>query len=146
MRSDTEGLVHILPTLRTFLRGVVRCHGNTLAASMFGFALQVVPEYPPGCIGYGKGQTMVTYHVGRFQIFNNNSLIVFDIVMRSFMESIPALVVDALMDTGNLFLGLLSAMAALFAVSQLLLSVSQLLGTLLGMFRVLHDVPVAISD
>ncbi len=101
MRSDTEGLVHILPTLRTFLRGVVRCHGNTLAASMFGFALQVVPEYPPGCIGNSKGQAMVLHHVGGFQIFKGDGLVVLHIVMRGFMESILALVVDALMDTGK---------------------------------------------
>jgi hypothetical protein len=113
---------------------------------MFGFALQVVPEYPPGCIGNSKGQAMVLHHVGGSQIFKGDGLVVLHIVMRGFMESILALVVDALMDTGNLFLGLLTAVAALFAVSQFLLSLSKLLRTLLGMFRVWHDVPVAIND
>ena len=95
--THTEGLLHILPTLRTLLRGVVRCNSNDLAVSTFSLTLQVVPEYPPGCIGNGKGQTMVFDHVSRFQIFNDDDLIVLDVLVRRFMEGVFALVVNALM-------------------------------------------------
>src|SRR2546429_8348813 len=141
MRTDTEGLWHILTTLgvRTFLRGVVRCHGNKLAASMFGFALKVLSQYPPGCISYSEGQTMVTYHVGRFQVFNHDGLIAVYIMARGFMQGIFTLISNAFVMTRYVVLGFLASAASLLTLSKLTLSMSQLLRTRLRMFGVLND-------
>ncbi len=146
MRTDTEGLLHILTTVRTLLRSVVRCDGNKLAASMFGFALKIVSQYSPGCIGYGKGQTMVTYHVGRFQIFNNESLIVFDIVMRSFMQRVLALMSHTLMMARYSVFGFLMSVTSLLALRKLALGVGQFLSTLFRVFGVIDTLPIAVSD
>src|SRR5207248_966023 len=111
----------------------------------FGFALQVLPEHSPGCIGYSKGQTMASYHVGRFQVFNNDGLIVLDIVMRGFMEGILALVVNTLVETSNLLLGFVASVASLFTTGELLLSLTEFLGTFLAMYGIVDDVPISIS-
>ena len=92
MRTDTEGLLYILTTLRTFLRGVVRGNGNHLTLSTFSLSFKQLSKYPPGCIGNRESQTMVTYHVGNFQVFNGNGLIAVDIIVGSFMEGILTLV------------------------------------------------------
>jgi hypothetical protein len=142
MRSDAEGLLHRRTTLRTFLRGVVRCHGTTLAASIFGFALQISSEHAPGCISYSKGQTMVLNHVGGFQAFHDDRLIVLDVVMRGFVQRILALVGNALMNTSHLLPGFLTPVAALLAPCQFLLSLSQFLRTLLGVFGIVDGVSI----
>ncbi len=146
MRTDTEGLLHVLFTLRTFLRGVVRCYRNHLSASTFSLAFQVLPEHPPGCIGYSESQTMVAYHVGNFQIFNDNGLIAVDVVARGFMERVFALVGNAFMLTGDLLLRFLAPIAPLLALLQFALGVSQLPGAFLCMLRVLNNTPVAIGN
>src|SRR5258708_3459824 len=144
MRSDTEGLLHILTTRGAFLRSVVRCHGNHLATSIFGFVLKKLTEHSPGCIGYSKSQRMVTYHVGWLQVFNSDSLIVLDVVMRSFMQRILALVRNALVMTRNIVFSFLASGAALLALCEFALCSCQFLSTLLGMFGIVDDMPVAI--
>ena len=96
MRTDTEGLLHIFTTLRTLLRGVVRRNGNHLATSIFGFVLQELSEHSPGCINYGKCQTMVSYHVGNLQIFNDDGLIAVHVLVRGFMKRVLSLVGNTL--------------------------------------------------
>src|SRR5260370_42109102 len=88
---------------------------------------------------------MVFHHVGRSQIFNHNRLIAVYIVARGFMKRILALIMDTFMKTSNLMLTFLPPGVSLFAATKLLLSLSQLLGTLLGMFRIADHVPIAIS-
>ena len=81
MGANTEGFLHVLPTLRTGLRGVVRRDSNELATSILGFVLQQISQCSPGGISNGKREAMVAYHVRGFQIFYGNRLIVLDIVM-----------------------------------------------------------------
>jgi hypothetical protein len=64
MRPDTEGLFDRLTTRGTCLRRVVGSHSNHLTPSTLSPGFKVLPQHPPGCIGDGKGQTMVTDHVG----------------------------------------------------------------------------------
>src|SRR5947209_3302729 len=118
MRTDTKGLLHVLTTGRTLLRGVSRCNGNHLTPSTFSLGFKVLPEHPPGCIGYGIRQTMVTYHVGNSQIFNGYGLIHVNIISGGFVKSIFALVGDMLMNASDKMLGLLAAVAPLFAFSK----------------------------
>src|ERR1700693_2562266 len=97
MRADAEGLVDVLFTLRTFLRSVRRCHRNDLSASTFSLAFQVTAEHPPGCIGDSKSQTMVTHHIGRFQIFNDDGLVAVYVAAGRLVKRIFTLVSDAFM-------------------------------------------------
>ena len=146
MRTDTEGLLYILTTLRTFLRGVVRGNGNHLTLSTFSLSFKQLSEYPPGCIGKRESQTMVPYHVGNFQVFNGNGLIAVDIIVGSFMEGILTLVRNVLMDTSDLVLGFLVSLATLLTPGKCALSLSKSFRTLLRMFGVLNNVPIAICN
>ena len=110
MRPDTEGLVHILTTLRALLRCVVRSHSNHLATSTFSLVLQELSEHSPGCISDRECQRMVPHHVGGFQIFNDNGLVLLDVLMGSFMQGIFALVCNMLMNTSDLLLRFLQAL------------------------------------
>ena len=125
MRTNTEGLGDVLFTLRAFLRGVMRRYGDHLSASTFSLAFQVPAEHPPGCIGDGKGQTMVTDHVGRFQVLYDDGLIAIDVATGGFLQRVFALVGDALVDAGNPPFRFFAAGAALFALCQLPLSACQ---------------------
>ncbi len=144
MRTDTEGLVHVLPTLRTCLRGAVSSNGNHLTTSTFSLVLKQLAEHSPGCISNRESQAMVPYHVRWLQIFNDESLIVFDIVMRSFMKGIFALVGHALVNTRHKMLGFLTTVTALLALRELTLRARQFLGAFLGMLGIVDDVPIAI--
>src|SRR2546426_12449564 len=127
MGTHTEGLLHVLTTTRTFLRRVVRGNGNHLTTSAFSLVLEVLTEHSPGGISNREGQAMVSYHVGWLQIFNGNSLIVFDIVMSGFMQRIFALVRNAFVNTSNKVFGLFASVAALLALSKFALGSRQLL-------------------
>src|SRR5439155_18334666 len=135
MRPDTERLFDIRTTRGAFLRRVVRSHSNDLTPSTLSLGFKVLPEHPPRCIGYGKGQTMVADHVGHLQIFNGEDLIAIDIVAGCFMQRIFALVGNALMGTRYKVLRLFAPVATLLAFGQLALSMGQLASTFLGMFR-----------
>lgn len=146
MRPDAQGFLHILTTPRTFLRRVVRCHSNHLSASTFSLAFKVLPEHPPGCIGYSEGQTTVTYHVGGFQIFDGDGLVVLHILVRGFVKCILSLVSNALMDTSNELLRFFVAVASLLAPGKGTLCSCQFLGTLFRVPGVVDSMSVAISN
>jgi hypothetical protein len=105
-----------------------------------------LPEHPPGCIGYGEGQTRVAYHVGRSQIFNGDSLIVLDVLVGGFMECVFALVGNALMNTSNELSGFLAAVASLLTLRQFPLCSCQFLGTLFRVLGIIDGMPIAISN
>src|SRR5450755_859269 len=146
MRTNTEGLVDILFTPRTLLRGVMRRYCNHLSVSTFSLALQELPEHPPECIGNGKGQTMVAHHVGRFQVLYDQRLVAIDIATRRLVQRIFALVGDALVNAGDHLFGLVAPMAALLALRQFALRACQFLGALLGVSGILNDLSIAIGN
>jgi len=88
---------------------------------------------------------MVTYHVGRFQVFNHDGLIAVYIMARGFMQGIFTLISNAFVMTRYVVLGFLASAASLLTLSKLTLSMSQLLRTRLRMFGVLNDMAIAIS-
>src|SRR5207249_2515068 len=140
--TDTERLFDRLPTRGALLRRVVRSHSNHLTPSTLSLGFKVLSEHPPGCIAYGKGQTMVADHVGHLQVFNGDDLIAIDIVAGRLMQRILALVGHALMVTSHMLLGFLSPMAALLAPGKFALCSRQFLGVL----GILDHVPTAISN
>jgi hypothetical protein len=146
MRSDTEGLVDILFTLRAFLRGVMRCYGNHLSTSTFSLVFQVRAEHPPGCIGYSGSQTVVAYHIGRSQIFYDDGLIAVYVATGRFMQRVFALVGNALVDTSNQPLRLFASVASLLALCQCALCSCQFLGTLFRVPGIFNDPPVTIGN
>src|SRR5438552_4883358 len=147
MRTDTEGLRHILTTLRvrTLLRGVVRCYSDQLSTSTFSLVQEHGSQCPPGCITNSKGQTMVANHVGRFQVFHHDRLVAIDRVSTRFMEGILALVMDTLMKTSHLLLDFLASVAPLLAPCKLFLSFGKFLGARLRVLGVFDDVSIAIG-
>ena len=109
MRSDTEGFLHVLTTRGTFLRSVVRCHGNDLTTSTFSLGFKILSECSPGCIGKRPNNGYLP--CSQPSNLQCDGLIAFDILVRGFMEGILPLVGDAPMDTGNLFPRFLAAVA-----------------------------------
>src|SRR6266487_2895706 len=124
----------------------MRRYGNDLSASTFSLAFQELPEHPPGCIGDGKGQTMVAHHVGRFQVFYDERLVAIDVATGGFVQRVFALVGDSLVDTSNQSLRLLASGAARSALCQLALCAPQFLGALFRVPGILNDLPTAISN
>jgi hypothetical protein len=145
MRPDAQGFFDRLTARGALLRSGVRSHSNDLTPSTFSLGFKVVPEHPPRCIGYSKGQTMISNHVGWPQIFNGDDLIAIDIGTGSFVKGIFALVGNALMVTSYLVFGFLSALAPFLTFRQLALRSGQFLCALLGMFGVVDDLSVAIG-
>src|SRR5256714_6566019 len=146
MRPDTEGLFDRLTTRGAFLRRVVRSHSNHLTPSTFSLGFKVVSEHPPGCIGYGKGQTMVANHVGHLQVFNGDDLIAIDIVAGRLMQRILALVGHALMVTSHMVLGFLRRWLPFLHLASLRCARASFLALFLGMLGILDNVPTAISN
>lgn len=145
MRTDTEGLLHILTTLGTFLRGVVRCNSNYLSTSTFSLVFEKLPQHPPRCIGYSKCQTMVPDHVGRMEVFYHDRLVTINVASRGFMEGVFSLISNPLMMTRNLVFRFLTPTAPFATFSKSSLGMSKLASAFLGMLRVVSDIPIAIS-
>src|SRR5438128_967500 len=124
----------------------MRSDGDQLATSTFSLVLKHGSQHPPGCIGNGKGHTMVPYHVGRFQIFNYNGLIGLHIVMTRFMQRIFALVRNAIMVSCNDLFGFLASVTPLLALGKPPLGMSKVLCALLGVFGIVDDLPSAVCD
>src|SRR5213592_4076239 len=70
---------------------------------------------------------MVLHHVGRFQIFNGDSLVSINVVTRGFMKGVLTLVCNALIVTRYIVFGFLASVAALLAPGKSPLGMSQLL-------------------
>src|SRR6266487_2343146 len=124
----------------------MRRYGNDLSASTFSLAFQELPEHPPGCIGDGKGQTMVAHHVGRFQVFYDERLVAIDVATGGFVQRVFALVGDSLVDTSNQSLRLLASGAARSALCQLALCAPQFLVALFRVPGILNDLPTATNN
>src|SRR6266516_7394932 len=88
---------------------------------------------------------MVLHHVGRFQIFNGDSLVSINVVTRGFMKGVLTFVGNALIVTHYIVFGFLASVAALLALGKSPLGMSQLLCTFLSMFGIVDDMPIAIS-
>ena len=100
-----QGLWDNRSTSRTSLASSLGVNEDHIFASTFSLAFKILPEHPPGCIGYGKGQTMVPNHVGHLQIFNRNRLVAIYVVAGSFVKRILTLIGNMLVNACDLLLG-----------------------------------------
>src|SRR5207302_9039531 len=111
-------------------------HSNHLTPSTLSLACRVLPERPPGCIGDGKGQTMVVDHVGHMQIFSSSRLVALYVVAGGFVKGILALVREMFMDTRYLLFRFLPVCTALLALCKPFLSFGKPFSGLPGMLGI----------
>ena len=87
------------------LRSISRVHGDHLSTSFFRFVLKHPAQFAQTSIVRGQGQMFVTVHECKGQIFDCDQVIFANEPGTDFMQIVPTLVGDMLVQTADLTVG-----------------------------------------
>ncbi len=94
MRPDTQRLLHNLPTLIAFLRGVAGVHSNDLMSSTLSLGSENIEERAPGGVHDAFREMMVFDHPTDGQVLNGNMMELFGVLFSDLVVEITALALD----------------------------------------------------
>lgn len=112
MNTNRQYFRDFLSTAGTELRRAGGVDLNHFSLSLFRYLREPVKEQTPRSVRDASGEVSVTYHPLNVQIFDNNLLVVTDVVVCRFVSKVFALIGDFLMEARDYLLRLLSASRA----------------------------------
>ena len=146
MCTNTQGLLHKLPTVATCLCREAWVHSDDLMTSSCSLVFKDGEELAPRGVQDGFRQLMVLDHSGDSKVFDHEMVIVLGVLLRHLELMVTALTVDLQMGLGYGLRSLTLAMAALLAATHGALLASQRLLRGAIEARVLNRTALAIGE
>lgn len=112
MNTNSQRFHDLFTATRANLTRIVGRHFDYCSTSFYRFVGQHFKEHSPGRIRYAFGEVMIFDHVANLQIFNVDSAIVLNVVVRRLMQKVFSLIGDFIVTTRNQCFRLYSSLRA----------------------------------